>query len=103
MEYIHDFFLTDSEPHVSFSFTLCILILDTDVKTLLIEVRSSLVIVKIFELFGNICILLQACVNILTSVVIFCTNKVAAEFKQTFLSLLELLLLDSSKLVIILL
>lgn len=103
MEYIHHFFLTDSESHVSFSFTFRILILDTDVKTLLIEVRSSLIIVEIFELFGNIRILLQASINILISVVVFCTNEVAAEFLQTFLSLLELLLLDSTKFVIILL
>lgn len=103
MEYIHDFFLTNSEPHVSFGFTFSILILYTNVKTLLVEVTRSLIIVKVFELLGNICILLKASINVLTSVVIFSIDKVAAEVEQTLLSLLELLLLDSTKFVIILL
>jgi len=71
MEYVHYFFLTNTETHVSFSLTFSVLILDTDVKTLLIKVGSSLIIVKILELFGNICVLFKASINVLTSVVIF--------------------------------
>lgn len=103
MEYIHDFLLTNSEPHVRFGLTFSILILYADVKTLLIKVTRCLIIVKIFELLGNICILLKASINVLASVVIFSIDEVAAEIEQTFLGLLELLLLDSTKFVIILL
>jgi hypothetical protein len=103
MEYIHDFLLTNSEPHVRFGLTFSILILYADVKTLLIKVTRRLIIVKIFELLGNICILLKASINVLASVVIFSIDEVAAEVEQTFLGLLELLLLDSTKFVIILL
>ena len=103
MEYVHDFFLTDTESHVSFGLSFGILILDTDFKTLLVKVRGSLIIVKIFELLCNTGILLEASIDVLTPVVIFSIDKIATEFEKTFLSLLELLFLDSAKFVIILL
>lgn len=58
MEYVHNFLFADTEAHVSLGLTFGILVLDTDVKALLVKVRSGLVIVEIFKLLGDVSILL---------------------------------------------
>jgi hypothetical protein len=103
MEYIHYFFLTNSQTHVSFGLTFGILVLNTNIKAFLVKVRCSLIIVKVLELFGNTGILFKTSINVLTPVVVFSINKTATKLEQTLLSLLELLLLDSTKFKVVLL
>lgn len=94
MEDVHDLFLADTQAHVGFSLTLKVLVLHTDVEALLVEIGGSLEIVKVFELLSHTGILLEAGVNVLSSVVVFSVDKVVAEFQETILSLLKLLLLN---------
>ena len=103
MEYIHYLFLTNSETHVSFGLTFGILVLNTNVKALLVKVGCSLIIVKVLELFCNTGILFKTSINVLTPVVVFSIYKIATKFEQTLFSLLKLLLLDSTKFKVVLL
>ena len=103
MENVHHFLLTDTKAHISFSLSLSILVLHTDVQALLVKIRSCLIIVQVLKLFSNTSILLETLVYVFTSVVVFSVDKVATKLHKTLFGLLELLLLDSSKFIVILL
>ena len=103
MENVHYFLLTDTKAHISFSLSLSILILHTDVQALFVKIRSRLIIVQVFKLLSNTSILLKARVNVFTSVVIFSVDEVTPELHEAFIGLLELLLLNSSKFIVVLL
>ena len=53
VEYVHDLLLADAETHVGLGLALGVLVLYADVQALLVEIRSRLIIVKIFKLFGD--------------------------------------------------
>ena len=103
MVYVVDLLLADTETHVSLGLSLEVLVLDTDVQAFLVEVGGRLVIVKIFKLLGDSSILLKAGIYILAAEVILSIYEVVTQFLQTIFRLLEWLLLDPTKFVVVLL
>lgn len=94
VEYVHDFLLAKTKTHVGVGLTLRILVFNTDVQTLLVEIGGSLIIVKILELLGHLRILLETLVNLFSPLVVLSGNEVVTKVQETFLRLLELLLLN---------
>lgn len=93
--------LANTKSHPCLGFTLRELFLNTDIEALLVKVGSRLVIVKVFKLFGNRRVLLQALIDLLLQIVVLSVYKAVAEFQETLLGLFELLLLDFTLLEIV--
>ena len=103
MEDVHDLFLADTQAHIGFGLTLKVLVLHTDVEALLVEIGGRLIIVEVFKLFSDSSILFKASVDVLAPVIVLSINEVITELEQAIFSLLELLLLNSSQFIVILL
>lgn len=103
MEDVHYLFLANTKTHVGFGLTLSILIFNTNVEALLVEIGGRLIIVEVFKLFSDSSILFKASVNVLAPVIVLSINEVITELEQAIFGLLELLLLNSSQFIVILL
>ena len=103
MEYVHNLLLANTKTHVGFGLTLSILIFNTNVEALLVEIGGRLIIVEVFKLFSDSSILFKASIDVLAPVIVLSINEVITELEQTIFGLLELLLLNSSQFIVILL
>lgn len=85
VENVKNFFFTNSETHVSFGLSFDVLSLNTDVKTFLIEIRSSFIVHKLLKLLGNSGVLLHTVLDLIIAVKLFGILKALTEGKELFL------------------